>query len=171
MPDPHIELIARGVLVRDARILVCRNIKGGYSYLPGGHVEFGEPAALSLAREVAEETGLRARVGGMLLCSEHTFTSGKGRTHHEVNLVFELLGVQNEAGDDAADVASVEPEIAFDWVELAALHETDLRPGEIKAWLMADGELGHESPIGWLSACDPGLVPDAAAGGKRGAGR
>ena len=165
MPDPHIELIARGVLIRGSKILLCRNIKGGYSYLPGGHVEFGEPASLSLAREVTEETGLRAQVGGMLLCSEHTFQTGKGRAHHEVILVFELLSVSDHSGEEVSDVVSEEPEIAFDWVELAALHETDLRPAEIKAWLMAGGQPEQSRqapPIEWLSACDPELVPSEA---------
>jgi hypothetical protein len=36
-------------------------------------------------------------------------------------------------------VRSQEPDIAFDWLELAALTETDLRPTSIKAWLLAGG--------------------------------
>lgn len=162
MPAKHIELIARGVLIRDASILLCRNIKGGYSYLPGGHVEFGEPASLSLAREVTEETGLVARVGGLLMTSEHTFSTPKGRPHHEVNLIYELTSLHTQGGDETTEVASVEQDIAFDWVELAALHETDLRPREIKAWIMADGQHApnaQAAPIAWLSACDESLIP------------
>src|SRR5262249_44925533 len=42
---PHIEVIARGVIRRGRFVLACRNVKKGYVYLPGGHVEFGETAA------------------------------------------------------------------------------------------------------------------------------
>ena len=53
-----------------SRVLLCRNVKHGYCYLPGGHVEFGESAAGALAREFLEESGLRVRVGNLALVSE-----------------------------------------------------------------------------------------------------
>src|SRR5262249_814619 len=46
-PDA-IEVIARGLLRDRSQILVCQSLKHGYCYLPGGHVEFGEPAAVAL---------------------------------------------------------------------------------------------------------------------------
>ena len=60
-----IETIARGVCVRDGKLLVCR-AKGAKScYLPGGHVEFGETGRQALVREMAEETGLAAEAGDL----------------------------------------------------------------------------------------------------------
>lgn len=38
----RIEVIARGVCVAGGKVLLCRPKAGGYTYLPGGHVEFGE---------------------------------------------------------------------------------------------------------------------------------
>ncbi|MEO1129985.1 MAG: NUDIX domain-containing protein [Planctomycetota bacterium] len=132
----HIEFIARGVLQHGHRLLLCRNAKHGYTYLPGGHVEFGETAAEALAREFREETGLDVRVGSCGLVCEQTFEQG-GKQRHEVSVVFhvEPVDLQIDAAGHPATVESLEPKIAFDWVDLAALVDADLRPTAIKAWL------------------------------------
>ena len=59
-----IELIARGLARRDNDVLLCLNLKGGYAYLPGGHVEFGESAREALEREFVEESGIQVTSGG-----------------------------------------------------------------------------------------------------------
>lgn len=134
---PKTEIIARGLLTHQGRVLLCQNREAGYYYLPGGHVEFGESSAYALQREILEECGQPVVVGPLLLVSEQVFRGPK-RTHHEINLVFhmEQLGGRHTPPDS---VPSVEPDIGFDWIELAQLHETDLRPDELKAWLMSGG--------------------------------
>src|SRR5262249_25848076 len=82
--DSHIEVISRGVLTRDGKVLLCRNEKGGYFYLPGGHLEFDESAAAALAREFEEECGIRIVLGDCVLVTEASFEAGR-RRHHEVN--------------------------------------------------------------------------------------
>jgi len=82
-------MISRGLMVAEGHVLLCRSLKGGYSYLPGGHVEWGEPAATALAREFAEETGLQVNVGGLLAVSENAFIQN-GKRRHELNLVFHV---------------------------------------------------------------------------------
>lgn len=149
MPDARpIELIARGVVVHEGCVLLCRSLSHGYAYLPGGHVEFGEQAARALERELEEEIGLPARVGRCLLVTEERFDVG-GVLHHEINIVFhvEQLGASAEP---PRDVSSREAKIGFEWVHLAALHETDLRPATIKAWLMA----GQTGATTWVSGMD-----------------
>lgn len=141
-----IEVIARGLCVRDGKVLVCRNVKQGYSYLPGGHVEFGEPATLSLAREMVEEAGAAVTVGRCLLVTEGTFETKK-KTHHEINLVFHMELVGDEP------VVSVEPQIAFDWLDPASAVATDLRPTGIRAWIAAG--CGHGA-LEWLSEISAG---------------
>ena len=56
-----IEIIARGVLIGPRGVMLCRPSSGGYSYLPGGHVECGEAASAALERESHEGLGTTAR--------------------------------------------------------------------------------------------------------------
>ena len=61
-----IEVIARGVCVQEGKILLCRAKGGATTYLPGGHVEFGETGRQALVREVKEEMGVDAETGAVL---------------------------------------------------------------------------------------------------------
>ena len=67
---------------------MCRNIAAGYLYLPGGHIEFAEPASEALRRELLEETNQKIAVGPLLLTTESTFHDGQS-DHHEINLIFQ----------------------------------------------------------------------------------
>lgn len=133
-----IETIARGLILSGNRVLLCRNRKHGYHYLPGGHIEFGEPARASLAREMVEECGLPCVVGPLLLTEEQVF-SQKGKNRHEITLVFRVdqLGPNPSAMPDA--VPSMEDHIEFVWVDLAAVPELELYPVSTKAWLVSGG--------------------------------
>ncbi len=144
--DRQIEIIARGVLFQGSRVLLCRNIRAGYYYLPGGHVEFGEPATKALEREFKEECGLSVAAGKCVLVSEGCFKTGI-KEHHEINLVFHVE--QAGGGDPSQPIKSNEPDIAFEWVEVAAVLETDLRPLSVKAWLTTCGTAA--SGVEWLS--------------------
>lgn len=139
------EVIARGLLTRGSTLLVCRNVAKGYCYLPGGHVEPGELAAEALAREFAEETGLTVRVGPPTLVAEVVYGGG-----HEINAVFHV-----EHSASLPDVIpSHEEGIAFEWLELAAVVDADLRPTAIKAWIVGGGAAAEG--VEFVSTREPG---------------
>jgi len=146
-----IEVIARGLVLERGRVLLCRNIESGYCYLPGGHVEFAERAQEALKREIKEETGLDSSIGPLLLTTEQCFEDPK-RVHHEINVVF-LVEHIGPANTPPTLVASIEDQIDFVWVELAELPECDVRPPEIKAWLMSGGAT-NDAQGHWLSGFD-----------------
>ncbi len=162
------ELIARGLILHQSHALMCRNTKHNYYYLPGGHIEFAEPAASALKRELQEEASADISVGPLLLTTENTFNDGK-RDHHEINLVFhveQINGIKLAAtgsttgpstssasnpassGDLRPEIESQESGIDFDWIDLAAVADMDIRPLQIKAWLATGGALApsHPSP-------------------------
>lgn len=154
----EIEFIARALILHHSHVLMCRSISGNYLYLPGGHIEFAESASQALIRELREEADLEIAVGPLLLTTESTFNDGQ-INHHELTLVFEtqLFHVEQLAVEDSESapaespavvgggavelpaVRSAEAHIEFEWVDLAALTDLDIRPPEIKAWLTLGG--------------------------------
>ncbi len=128
-----IEVIARALIRGPRGVLVCQNLKRGYYYLPGGHVEFGEAAAEALRRELLEEAGISSPVGPLLLVAEVRFND-VGRPRHEISAMFHV-----EHFAFPAEVPSLEPKIAFRWLDLDDLAAADLRPTCIKSWILHGG--------------------------------
>ena len=111
-----IETIARGVCVQGGKILLCRAKGGNTTYLPGGHIEFGETGRQALVREVKEELGLDATTGRFLGAVENSFIQ-HGKPHAEINLVYELHLPPN------AVVKACEDWIEFEWRDLNRLDD------------------------------------------------
>ena len=143
-----IETIARGVCVRDGKLLLCRAKGGSSTYLPGGHIEFGETGRQALVREVKEELGVESSTGAFLGVVENSFLQ-HGKPHAEINLVYELKwgtgkgerGTGNgEWGTENGELPvlqSREDWIEFEWCELNRLDEANLLPPafrSLSAW-------------------------------------
>ena len=124
-----IETIARGVCVKDGRLLLCRAKGGGSTYLPGGHIEFGETGRAALVREVKEELGVDSSTGSFLGALENSFIQN-GRPHAEVNLVYELKLAD---GVDADGLKSCEDWIEFVWQDMDDLESANLLPEGFRA--------------------------------------
>ena len=122
-----IETIARGVCVRDGRILLCRAKGGSTTYLPGGHIEFGETGRKALVREMAEETGLEVETGRFMGVVENSFLQ-HGKPHAEINLVYEMTLVDADAA-----VSAKEDWIEFLWCPLSELEGARLLPADFNA--------------------------------------
>lgn len=153
--DREIEVIVRGALLQSGRVLLCRSVKHRYYSLPGGHVEFGESAARAVIREFHEETGLDVRVVRCVLVNEGSFIQGS-TPHHEINLVFHVEpsgGALAMEDGGLPPVPSREKRIAFQWIELAAIVDLDVRPEPIKAWL-ATGARSPATGADWIPMPD-----------------
>ena len=128
-----IEVIARGVCVMDGHVLLCHGKKSRLTYLPGGHIDFGETARQALVRELAEETGRTAEAGRFLGCCEHSFVQN-GEPHAEINLIFELTV---EGADPQAPVEATEDWIGFTWHPLGKIAEANFEPAALGRELAA----------------------------------
>jgi 8-oxo-dGTP diphosphatase len=146
--------VAVGLVARDpqGRLLLVRRAnppaKGSWS-LPGGRVEGGETLAEAAARELREETGLEARVGGIAGVVERL---GEGYHYVIVDLWAELGEQEPVAASDAADVRLV---------AIAELPELPLSPGlagflaGIGCWPEPSGGPGPAAPDSSSGGADP----------------
>ena len=104
---PKTPLLTVDAWVRDRRgrlLLVRRGgppFKGKWA-LPGGFCDVGETTQECCAREVAEETGVRVRVGRLLGVYSDPKRDPRG---HTVSVLYEARPVRGAArgGDDAAE--------------------------------------------------------------------
>jgi 8-oxo-dGTP pyrophosphatase MutT (NUDIX family) len=70
---------AGGLVAREGRVLLIATAGGRRWQLPKGHVEPGESVAQAAAREVREETGVRARIVAPLPGIDYFFVEKDGR--------------------------------------------------------------------------------------------
>ena len=117
-----IETIARGVAIIDGKLLLCRAKGAKTSYLPGGHIEFGETGREALVREIREEMGVEATTGRFLGIVENSYIQ-HGKPHAEINLVYELT-----FPEPPKNPVSAENWIEFEWRDLADLDSAGLLP-------------------------------------------
>ena len=132
--EQHIETIARGVCVKDGKVLLCHPKDRSYAYLPGGHIEFGETGREALVREMKEETGLDATAGDLLGVVESQFVQ-KGERHCEINLIYEMR-LRDEGRGMGDEVKSCEDWICFDWVDCDKIDSVNLLPLEMKEYCL-----------------------------------
>ena len=132
--EKHIETIARGVCILGGKVLLCLPKDRSYSYLPGGHIEFGETGRAALVREMKEETGLDATAGDLLGVVESSFVQ-KGEKHCEINLIYEMR-VPVPVTSSSGEVQSQEDWICFDWVECDKISSVNLLPVEMRDFLV-----------------------------------
>jgi len=77
LPPPHTRLGVGGVLIRDGRALVNKAFYRPKYTVPSGYVDPGESVEAALAREFVEETGVRIRVGPLLMTRHKVVSPGE----------------------------------------------------------------------------------------------
>lgn len=145
--ENQIHLLVRSVIQREGSILLLRpsasnsEFSNALSFLPGGHVEHGEPVQSGLQRELKEELGLDFTIGDTLGALECTWKR-KGSLYHELNLV--MLADHPSLRLDTTPL-SKEGHIEFFWHPIDQLHSVSLLPKKlakaIPLWIEKKGPL------------------------------
>jgi len=124
-PD-HPRVGVGAVVLHENRVLLVKRGKppalGKWS-LPGGLVHLGETTREAVAREVAEECGIRITVAGVAGVVDRVIRDEAGRIRYHYVLVDYLAfpeATRVTPGSDAADVR---------WVEIDRLAELDTTEG------------------------------------------
>lgn len=108
MSPPHPVPGAGVVCVRGDEVLLVKRgrppMLGQWS-LPGGKIAWGETAAAAALRELTEETGVEARLIGLIDVVDGLFREGDAVTGHVLLVDYAARWVAGEpqAADDAAD--------------------------------------------------------------------
>ncbi len=117
-----------GIALHGDRLLVERNVRHGYCFVPGGRVEYGESAAEALAREVCEELGEQAEIGRLLLVTDNFFEE-EGQRFQEAALYFLMtFGSDSKTLGRSGTFEGAEPGTVFQWLPVDELGQTVLFP-------------------------------------------
>lgn len=100
------------VCMRGKEVLLIRRSKeprAGEWSLPGGRIEWGERTADAALRELREETGVEARLAGLVEVVDGIFRTEEGAGSHYVLVDFAAHWIAGEpvAGDDALEARFV----------------------------------------------------------------
>lgn len=118
------ELLVRGLIIRDKKILVCQTEGRDYCFLPGGHVEFGEPMQLALEREMKEELGVSILNAQFIGGVENIFTQSED-AKHEISFLYDV-------DIDGDSFESQEDHIRFYWLTYEEFAEQKVMPPALK---------------------------------------
>ncbi len=122
-----IENIVRALIINSEKneVLLARQVGKDYTFMPGGHIEFGETAAQAIDREMVEEIGTEGKVGPLIWTIENIFTDLNGKNCHELALYF-VYGYYKRFYE--YKIESLEEHLEFLWVNLDDLEFFNLKP-------------------------------------------
>lgn len=101
---PRIREVVAALILRNHEVLICQRKAGSAMGLqwefPGGKVEPGETPEQALRRELDEELGIQANIGGRIAEIEHHYRNG-GAIHLNFFTVHNFEGeIQNRIFED-----------------------------------------------------------------------
>ncbi len=120
------------VAVKEGKLLIMRDRRFPYAYLPGGRVKLHESAEEALRREMKEELGVSLTLARPLWLNQAFFTEEvSGEKYHEIGLYYLVDFGALPAGErfEREEAGEVH---AFEWLDFRRLADEYLYPEFIK---------------------------------------
>jgi 8-oxo-dGTP diphosphatase len=119
--------LVRGMHITEDSVLLAKEKGSANTFLPGGHIEFGEKAETALRREILEEMGKDSEIGSFVGAIEHMWPD-TSLDNHELNLIFnvKIMDVSIERNP-----ISEEPHLEFLWARIQELEKYHLLPSPL----------------------------------------
>jgi ADP-ribose pyrophosphatase YjhB (NUDIX family) len=113
--------------VRDdhGRLLLIHKIDNDFWALPGGAMDLGESVAAAAVREVAEETGVKVQITGLVgLYTDpgHVMAYDDGEVRQEFSVCFHARAVSGQPRQDNTETKAAK------WVEPSEIDELSIHP-------------------------------------------
>ena len=122
------------------KILLHRFPEFKFWLVPGGRVEMLEDTKTSLARELSEEIGAKAKVEDLIINSE-TFFNFREADYHEIGYYY-LVKLEDEKFYLASEFEGIEGEktLYYKWFAIKDLDKITVKPEFLKDYLQ-EGKL------------------------------
>ncbi len=121
----------RAIIIRNNSILLCKNKKHNFYFLPGGGLEEFETINDCIIREFKEEMNINSNqiiIDNNMKIIEHIFESEEQR-FHEINILKNVFINANQ-------IFSIENHIEFEEISLKDLKLYNILPVKIKDYLI-----------------------------------
>ncbi|PFW86748.1 hypothetical protein COL33_28385 [Bacillus toyonensis] len=137
--------LVRGIFIKDSKVLLAQAKGYTNTFLPGGHIEFGESSKDALIREIEEELGIMCTVGDFLGLVEHKWEK-QGILHCEINQVFK---VKSDKLNTKYNPTSSESHLKFFWCSADELDTKNLQPYPFR--ILIKNYLNGKKDVWWES--------------------
>jgi ADP-ribose pyrophosphatase YjhB (NUDIX family) len=130
-PDIRFTYRVGGILIQHEHLLCQSAGEEGFWFLPGGRAEVGEPARVTLLREMQEELGEAVQIERLLYVVENFFTDAND-LWHELGLYFLMSAPADSFLTQSLETFTCLDEVGnplrFDWLPIARLKAFPLYP-------------------------------------------
>lgn len=118
------QFAARGICIRDNKVLILNKKGEPHFFLPGGRVEEGEGYEEALVREIKEELSKDSHIIRYIGAIEHGFVHYSGESYYEIGNYF-FVEVEDMPTDG---VKSNETDLEFQWKNIGELDSINIKP-------------------------------------------
>ena len=151
-----VNVVVRGLMFKEDRLLVTQWRNNGVSFGIGGRVDFGESVVDAIHREVREETGAEITINKLLYFSEQTFVSDRGVHYHELGWYFWVEPDREICGLDEVIQNPDHRDLIIRYLKIDDLAGSDFWPKFLPQYLPADFKQGFSQNPRHLHSRDNG---------------